>query len=171
MQTIEAFNAKRIDSSTERRSFVREPVILSLDSNSDTDNPGSRISVQKHPDSTVEGFREWNLGDSVAVQAPDAAVGNIRLKEYADIKVSGESAAVDSYGRSDNRPVVHWLPPEMGREAKLNRPEGKSIISESGLLEDFELEVGKVYQLERVGFAKLEELPENGPASLLWLHR
>ena len=171
MQTIEAFNAKRIDSSTERRSFVREPVILSLDSNSTTDNPGSRVSVQKHPGGTVEGFREWNLGDSVAVQAADATVGSIRLKEYADITVSGESAAVESYGRSDDRPVVHWLPLEMGREAKLHRPEDGSIISESGLLEDFELEVGKVYQLERVGFAKLEELPENGPASLLWLHR
>ena len=171
MQTIEAFNAKRIDSSTERRSFVREPVILSLDSNSATGNPGSRVSVQKHPDGTVEGFREWNLGDSVAVQVADAAVGSIRLKEYADIRVSGESAAVESYGRSDNRPVVHWLPLEMGREAKLHRPEDGTIISERGLLEDFELEVGKVYQLERVGFAKLEELPENGPASLLWLHR
>ena len=58
----------------------------------------------------------------------------------------------------------------MGRDAVLHRPEGGRIVSESGLLEDFELEVGEIYQLERVGFAKLDELPEKGPASLLWLH-
>ena len=170
MQTIESFNAKRIDALTERRSFVRDPVMLALDRSSAPGGPGSQITIPKHPGGTIEGFREWSVGESVAVQSADAAAGSIRLKEYADIEASGESAAVGSWDRSDDRPVVHWLPASMGRDAVLHRPEGGRIVSESGLLEDFELEVGEIYQLERVGFAKLDELPEKGPASLLWLH-
>ena len=170
MQTIESFNAKRIDALTERRSFVRDPVMLALDRSSAPGGPGSQITIPKHPGGTIEGFREWSVGESVAVQSADAAAGSIRLKEYADIEASGESAAVGSWDRSDDRPVVHWLPASMGRDAVLHRPEGGRIVSESGLLEAFELEVGEIYQLERVGFAKLDELPEKEPASLLWLH-
>jgi glutamyl-tRNA synthetase len=168
MQTIEAYHAKKIDFDTGRRSFVRDPVTLTLDESSGAD---PELSIPKHPDGTVQGSRYWIVGSSVVVQSSDVGIGSIRLKEYADIKVSGESAAIESLSRSDDRPVVHWLPSGMGRDAVLHRPDGGHVVSESGLLEDFELEVGKVYQLERVGFAKLEELPENGPASLLWLHR
>ncbi len=40
----------------------------------------------------------------------------------------------------------------------------------NGLLENCELVVGNVYQLERVGFAVLEEISDNGVAKLVWLH-
>ena len=49
-------------------------------------------------------------------------------------------------------------------------PDGDEINEVDGLLEDFGLEVGKVYQLERVGFAKLESMEGTG-AKLLWLHK
>ena len=168
MQTIEAFHAKRIDSSTERRSFVRDPVTLTLDGSG---GPGPELSIPKHPEGTVSGSRDWTVGDTVAVQSADVAATRIRLKEYVDIVVSGETATVESWSRTDERPVVQWLPSGMGREAVLHRPDGRLISSEIGLLEDFELQVGETYQLERVGFAILEELPDKGPAKLIWLHR
>jgi hypothetical protein len=118
----------------------------------------------------VQGSRDWTVGGSVVVQSADVNAGSIRLKEYADITVSGESAAVDSWSRTDERPVVQWLPLDMGRDAVLHRPEGRLISFESGLLEDFELKIGEIYQLERVGFARLEDLPDEGPAKLIWLH-
>jgi len=168
MQTIEAFHAKRIDPSTERRSFVRDPVTLALKGSG---GPGPELSIPKHPEGTVHGSRNWTVGDTVAVQSADVTATRIRLKEYADIVVSGESASVESWSRTDERPVVQWLPSGMGREAVLHRPDGRLISSEFGLLEDFELEVGRTYQLERVGFARLEEFPDRGPAKLIWLHR
>jgi len=119
----------------------------------------------------VSGSRDWTVGDTVAVQSADVAATRIRLKEYGDIIVSGETATVESWSRTDERPVVQWLPSGMGREAVLHRPDGRLISSEIGLLEDFELQVGETYQLERVGFAILEELPDKGPAKLIWLHR
>ena len=58
----------------------------------------------------------------------------------------------------------------MAREAVLLRSEGDDLFTHEGLLEDFELKIGEVYQLERVGFARLESLSEGGPATLVWLH-
>jgi len=58
----------------------------------------------------------------------------------------------------------------MAREAELVIPTGDELHTRTGVLEDFELEVGDTYQLERVGFARLEELPEAGAAKLVWLH-
>ena len=58
----------------------------------------------------------------------------------------------------------------MAREAVVLRSDGDGLVTHEGLLEDFELEVGEVYQLERVGFARLESLSEGGPATLVWLH-
>ena len=37
-------------------------------------------------------------------------------------------------------------------------------------MEDFELEVGAIYQFERVGFAKIESINKEG-VRLLWLHK
>ncbi len=167
MQTIEAFHAKKIDSKTERRSFVRDPVRLTLEGSG---GPGPEFSIPKHPDFPEMGSRDWTVGDSVVVQSADVNAGSIRLKEYADIVVSGESAAVDSWSRTDERPVVQWLPLGLGRDAVLHRPEGGRISYESGLLENVELKKGTVYQLERIGFAKLDKLPDEGPAKLIWLH-
>jgi hypothetical protein len=48
-------------------------------------------------------------------------------------------------------------------------PEGEEIRELVGFIEDFELNIGEVYQFERIGFAKLERI--NGEvAELVWLH-
>ena len=58
----------------------------------------------------------------------------------------------------------------MVREAVLFVPNGDEIDVIEGLLEDFELKVGNVYQLERIGFAMLEKMSDDCPAELVWLH-
>ncbi len=55
-------------------------------------------------------------------------------------------------------------------EANLYIPDGDEVNLVNGLLENCELVVGNVYQLERVGFAVLEEISDNGVAKLVWLH-
>ena len=92
------------------------------------------------------------------------------MKEFADISISDSKADVESLDRSDNRPIVQWLPEGMAREAVLFMPQGEEIAEVEGFLEDFELQVGQVYQLERVGFARLERLAQGGGAELVWLH-
>jgi hypothetical protein len=48
-------------------------------------------------------------------------------------------------------------------------PEGEEMRELVGLIEDFELRVGEVYQFERVGFARLDRI-DNDVAELIWLH-
>ena len=57
----------------------------------------------------------------------------------------------------------------MAREATLSIPKegGHKIIR--GVVEGFEIRLGEVYQLERIGFARVEDIVE-GVVRMLWLH-
>mgnify|MGYP001156992098 FL=1 len=95
--------------------------------------------------------------------------GKLRLKDFADIIISGSSATIESVDRSDDRKIVHWIPEELALEAILSVPDGEEISEVKGVLDNFELTEGEVYQLERVGFARFEGI-QGGIARLLWLH-
>ena len=175
MQTIESFNSSEIDARCERRSFVRDPRLLSLDASGCSGGPGTSISNARHPDGAVEGSRKWELGDgAILIEAADAddTGGSLRLKDYADVDIdTGTSVArVESWSRSDRRAIVHWLPQIMARKARLTRVIGHDLVVEEGMLEGFELVEGAIVQLERVGFARIESLPDDGPVELLFLH-
>jgi len=165
MQTIESMNSSTLDATTERRSFVANPVSLDIEGHA-----GTVVELPRHPDGKISGFRSWILSDSFYIQQSDSESESLRLKEFADISISGSKATIDSLDRSDNRPIVQWLPEGIGREAVLHVPDRDEIGEVEGFLEDYELEVGNVYQLERIGFAMLEDLPDDGPAKLVWLH-
>ena len=165
MQTIESLNSSALDATVERRSFVASPVSLDLDG-----HDGAVVESPRHPNEEITGTRSWVLAKSIYIQEADCGSGNLRLKEFADISISGSNITIDSLERSDNRPIVQWLPESMVREAVLFVPNGDKIDEIEGLLEDFELKVGNVYQLERIGFAMLEKMSDGCPAELVWLH-
>ena len=165
MQTIESLNSSALDATVERRSFVASPVGLDLDG-----HDGAVVEPPRHPDGEISGTRSWVMAKSIYIQEADCGSGSLRLKEFADISISGSNITIDSLERSDNRPIVQWLPESMVREAVLFVPNGDEIDVIEGLLEDFELKVGNVYQLERIGFAMLEKMSDDCPAELVWLH-
>ena len=125
--------------------------------------------MERHPDGEIEGFREWKVGMTVLIQESDFVEGKLRLKDFADIIISKSSATIESLDRSDDRKIIHWVPENIALEAILSVPDGEEISEVKGVLEDFELTEGEVYQLERVGFARFEGFQE-GIARLLWLH-
>ena len=165
LQTLESLNSRIIDGSCERRVFVSNPKSLEISSK----NSLSRVRMPRHPDGEIDGFREWEIGAKVSIQDEDFVEGKLRLKDFADVFISGQSATVESEDRSDERKIVHWIPDNLALEAILSVPEGEDFVHVKGLLEDFELRNGEVYQLERVGFARFEGI-EKGIARLLWLH-
>jgi hypothetical protein len=118
----------------------------------------------------ISGSRELELTGSISIQASDLGSNRVRLKEFADIEIKGDVATVESFERSDERPIIHWIPTGIARVAELVTPVGDGLVTQTGVLEDFELVVGETYQLERVGFARLEELSKDGLAKLVWLH-
>ena len=54
--------------------------------------------------------------------------------------------------------------------ARLTTPSGTEFRIDEGLIENIDLVEGEILQLERVGFAKIEKVPEKGPVELLFLH-
>jgi len=171
MQSIEAKNSSTIDSISERRSFVREPNGLILEIPEAIENYVPNISVPKHPDGTVAGAREWEIASGeIVMEESDVELANIRLKGFADVKIHEGVAEVISIERTDRRTIAHWLPVEITREAVLEIPEGDEIIRVSGVIENIDLAEGMVVQLERVGFAKIGEIPSSGAIVMSWLH-
>jgi len=173
MQSIEAKNSSIIDSMTERRSFIRSPNEVPLDIPKTEDfSIGNSISIPRHPDGTVTGDRTWLIGSGmILLEKEDVDITNIRLKGFADVEMTDGTAKISSIERSDRRTIAHWLPIEMSREAILEVPSGNDIDIVMGAIEDFDLAEGMIVQLERVGFAIIDEIPQDGPVLLRWLHR
>ena len=166
MSTLESFNSKVIDSECERRVFVSDPIEIGIFDDSSPDV----ASIPRHPEGSIPGSRNWELGKSVVIQSSDHSPGKVRLKDFADVEISEFSAEIQSLDRSDDRSIIHWLPKNLAREATITVPEGGSLKRISGLVEDFELEEGIVYQFERFGFAKIVKIGDR-LVDLIWLHK
>ena len=96
----------------------------------------------------------------------------LRLKGFADVKIEYEKSEIrlESIERSDERSIVHWLPIGIAREAILVVPSEEENSEIHGFIEDFELVEGEIYQFERLGFARVEEIKTKKPVKLVWLH-
>jgi len=170
LQTIEAFNSSKIDEMCERRSFIRDPELLELNT-SNNEHIKDEILINRHPMNLIEGVRVWNIDDKkIYLERIDVGKEHIRLKDYADIQIKGSNAIIQSYERLDRRPIVHWLPASMAKKATLTIPKGNEIIIQEGMMEDFEITKGSIIQLERVGYAIIESEMNSDIIKLLWLH-
>ncbi len=171
MQSIEAKNSSTIDSFTERRSFVRSPDEVIIEIPDTIGDYVAEVSIPKHPDETVPGTREWGaVSEKIFVEKDDIGIVDIRLKGFADVRILDGVAVVISNERTDRRAIAHWLPVEISREAVLEIPQADEIQKVSGVIEDYELVEGMIVQLERVGFARIKKIPNNGPIMMSWLH-
>tara|TARA_B100000427_G_scaffold276381_1_gene245259 strand:+ start:687 stop:2417 length:1731 start_codon:yes stop_codon:yes gene_type:complete len=171
MQSIEAKNSSTIDSFTERRSFVRSPDEVIIEIPDTIGDYVAEVSIPKHPDGTIPGMREWGaVSEKIFVEKDDIGIVDIRLKGFADVRILDGVAVVISNERTDRRAIAHWLPVEISREAVLEIPQADEIQKVSGVIEDYELVEGMIVQLERVGFARIKKIPNNGPIMMSWLH-
>ncbi len=167
MQNIESINSTIIDSNSERRSFIRNPQNLRLDPNG-FEVP-YKLQLLLHPDEKIDGFREWKITDDFLIEKDDYA-DEIRLKDFADVAIDDNLATINSFERTDKRAIVHWLPINHSREACLITPSDDGFKIDEGFIENIDLVEGMILQLERVGFARIEKIPENGAIELLYLH-
>jgi len=165
MKTIESFNSSIIDSKCERRTFVAEPFELNLGSEKKVED----VEIPKHPNGEMIGKRKWQVGTSILVQSSDLDSEHLRLKDFADVEISGTNISIQSYDRTDNRKIIHWIPSVMGKRCILVTPIGEELIETVGLIENFELEIGVVYQFERLGFARVVSI-DSEQVKIAWLH-
>ena len=178
MSTLNSLNAKAVDAEAPRLSFVREPRTVSLDI---TEIELTKVTLPIHPEHPDKGVREWPLGDSplkVKIAHEDFTSREARrLKDFADIAINhkkevrgGWVGQIINTERHGNTPIIHWLPSSMAQSAILLLEEDGELIAAEGLLEINDYPDGTVVQLERMGFAILEGIEENGARRLVRLH-
>jgi glutamyl-tRNA synthetase len=178
---IASQNRKKIDPVTKRIIFVEDPVKLYL---KDLDKEEC-VNVSYHPDNSSLGSRKLcvdkdSRGYFVYVQRRDILENRrFRLMEFANIEIISESK--DFYeGRIISRDlslakelklqIIQWI--GKGRlDAVLSIPEGFRIIRKTGYVEEGILSLrDKIFQLIRVGFAKLDKISEKR-VYLLYMHK
>lgn len=145
LSTLYSHNTKVIDPQAPRLAFVRNayPIKLSgefpktgtISSHSDTDMPP----------------REYSIDEGVWIEQEDSGKP-IRLKDLCDIDPTGN---VESIDRSDKRSVVHWV--AGGQPSKLTIADGQDISTVEGILENHDYSIGTILQLERIGYAIVED--------------
>jgi len=177
MSTLNSLNAKAVDAEAPRLSFVRDPRSIKLDISG---IELTKVTLPIHPEHPDKGVREWPLGDSplnVNIASEDFSSREPRrLKDFADIgihhkkTVRGWTGEVGRTERVGNTPIIHWLPSNMAQPAVLLLEEEGELVAAEGLLEVNDYPDGTVVQLERMGFAILEGIEENGARRLVRLH-
>jgi glutamyl-tRNA synthetase len=149
LATLYAHNTKAVDEGAPRLSFVREPIAFSLVG----EHPSS-LELAVHPNDDAMGIRAWNLKEGkVWLESEDLEHMDLRLKEFADVALNDTNAEVQGLSRSDQRPIVHWLPAINSQEAVLLETKNNELIRHRGQLEQHNHPTGTVVQLERIGYA------------------
>ncbi|DAC44873.1 MAG TPA: hypothetical protein D7H98_01170 [Candidatus Poseidoniales archaeon] len=165
MESIEASNAASIDSTSRRISLISNPVNISIQGEIPCE-----IILQFHPDNPKAGTRKVSLAsETVTIEEEDLS-DSFRLKELANVESTKGVFEIGSTERDDDRPIVHWLSPDSSVTCELIMANGSDLSVLSCLVEDADLEIGEVVQLERKGFARVEDWSQNS-RRLLWLHR
>ena len=176
LSTLNSLNAKAVDAEAPRLSFVRNPCSIDLNTSGIDVN---QVTLPIHPEHPNKGVREWPLEDKcikVNIAEDDFTNEKRRLKDFADIVINSEKT-VDGWSgeiirveRTDNTPIIHWLPENMANPAVLLLEENGKLVAAEGMLEDNTYPEGTIVQLERMGFAILEGLDENGVRQMVRLH-
>jgi len=167
--TLEAENKKIIEPIARRFFFVADPVALRIEGAGEL-----RATPALLPDKPEEGTRELRVVEGIVlVAAEDLKDGPLRLKDLGNLTVHGASAQHEgndlAWARQQKAPIVQWVPAP-GIRATLVMPDNTRVhgIAEEGLARE---PIGTHVQLERVGFARLDEKRADGSVVLYFTHK
>jgi len=154
LSTLYAHNTKVVDAKAPRLSFIREAVLCSLEGSKIPET----ISHPVNPNDDSMGLRTWNMTDgTVYIEQEDVEKDHLRLKEFADVDLVGSRAIITSFERSDKRPIVHWITEGNSTEGTLISTSNNEIHTQKGRIEKHSHKPGTIVQLERIGYARLQE--------------
>ncbi len=157
LSSLFSHDTKIIDMKCPRISFVREPKPLELV----REGLPISITVPSHPEHSDFKPREIDLSAKIImVEKADldealSKSNKFRLKELADIEITEGKAIITSIDSAGGLKIVHWV--ANGNEANLYYNEDDEIGCQKGILEDHSYPIGTQVQLERVGYAIIEE--------------
>jgi glutamyl-tRNA synthetase len=178
-ETLYAENRGLIDATTERRSYVPEPVLLEIQG-----YPAelTNVELSNHPDHPELGRRTVSAGPRVYLARRDLEARRgmeVRLKDLANIRLpdplptdlTGVVPVVFTSRENQRIPRLQWVGAAGAVPVRLLDPEGRwhDGIGEGALAHSA---ARQVVQLERVGFARLDTgwLPGETPVRLCFGH-
>jgi len=160
-KNINAFNREIVEPAANRYFFIDKPVEIVIES-----SPKKEVELKLHPDFPKKGKRGLNVEGEFHVAKSDLKLlGEGKLHRLMDCfnfevvrrKFRYVSDDYEDYKNSKKRgAIIHWLP--VGEEVKVEVVmEDGSVVSGVGESGMKKLEVGKVVQLERRYFARLDK--------------
>ena len=84
--------------------------------------------------------------------------------------LTDNSAIIEAFDRSDQRQIVHWVLDSHSTNAMIRIVIDNEIQQQTGRIEKCNLEIGQVVQFERLGFASLTNILEDGMPVFTYLH-
>jgi len=157
LSSLFSHDTKIIDMKCPRISFVREAKPLELVG----EGLPTSITVPSHPEHSDFKPREIDLSAKIImVEKADldeahSKSNKFRLKELADIEITEGKAIITSIDSAGGLKIVHWV--TNGKETNLYYNEDDEIGCQKGILEGHSHPIGTQVQLERVGYAIIEE--------------
>ena len=176
LATLFSHNTTIIDPESPRLIFVRNPTKIKLISN-ERNYQLNMVKSAVHPEFPEKGKRvfniEWeNETTSIFVEKVDIeGKRDLRLKEYANISLGEDAAIIQSFDLLTGIPIIHWLPAiqDQYHLAELLTVEDNKLIKTTGHIEKFDYPNGTIVQLERIGYARIED-GEGECKKLVFLH-
>lgn len=148
LATLYSHNIKIIDDDAPRIAFIREPIALTLEGVNET-----IVELPTHPNTTGLGTRKIQLHDAVVyIEKADLQHKTLRLKEFGDFDIEGNTARFVAKERTDKRKIVHWTSKNSSVDASLVQVIDGQICRLDGKLESHQLAVNTPVQIERIGY-------------------
>lgn len=148
LATLYSHNIKIIDDDAPRIAFIREPIALTLEGVNET-----IVELPTHPNTTGLGTRKIQLHDAVVyIEKADLQHKALRLKEFGDFDIEGNTARFVAKERTDKRKIVHWTSKNSSLDASLVQVIDGEICRLDGKLESHQLPVNTPVQIERIGY-------------------
>ncbi len=148
LATLYSHNIKIIDDDAPRIAFIREPIALTLEGVNET-----VVELPTHPNTTGLGTRKIQLHDAIVyIEKADLQHKTLRLKEFGDFDIEGNTARFVAKERTDKRKIVHWTSKNSSVDASLVQVIDGEICRLDGKLESHQLAVNTPVQIERIGY-------------------
>jgi len=169
---IYGLNRNIIEEKVNRYFFVKNPVKIDIQ-NYPEDNLETTIKRPLHPDFLKRGDRTLIFDKEVYIPKEDFTDGITRLMDAINIEIKDNSASFHSKTFEEARDVkariIQWVPTD-AIPAKIVMDDA-SIVD--GLCEKDckNLNVGDIVQFERFGFARLDEISDDGELIFYFAHR
>ena len=181
-KTLEAYNRSLIDPMANRRMVVLDPILLKVRGLTKE----IEVNLYLHPNFPEKGYRRYKIipdngffeafidkNDIELIREKKSfrlmGLANITAEEISDKEIVGSIFSFDvKEAKKRNLPFIQWVLSKESVKVSILWSNGRYFpgLGERGLLEE---KIGNIIQMERIGYAKIEEIGKD-EVKLIYTH-